>query len=813
MATSLGGLIRATQSFHRPPGAGGGLKRAGTMKAGASPKLASFDGKPPLHSGVSNTSFGNLDGAGGVTFDGHSSLSELPEVDTVERDPENCTPDDEELMHACEQGDVRMVKSVLRRTGIHINMVDEGGMTALIKAVRYGHPKIVHILLAAGADVNVVDKHYRTAWYFAAFSSTAPVGRHWRCMLELCSAVFEDDFTPEIVLTACYSNQARVLNVLLEHFRRNIPSRDSQNWCKLEFFDLHKLDDFSVQMTWPDGSKSPAGQTALYALIDKEKKRALVHPTIRGLLVWKWNKFGRMMFYTELLMHTVSVACLSGSAATLRFGELETRDLSSRAGNLVIQGISLLVGILFFCRDMFDMYNRHQRKQKARFIRHVGSLAAFVLNLTVMVLYVIDSAEVQSRVDTAAAAGFQEHQVLVVSETRKWFFRVFALTIVWIWMRFFNYLELVDWIGSFFIMVERIIREDLTRWAIVILVTMPGFSLAFNLIFDIVLYEYEMDPNSTEAILAETSHLRNTYIGWHNAIFGQFLVMFSLDSWPRGQNEPISAILLVGFVVMLNLISVNLLIAMMASTYEAVKDDALPEWNFRQARFIMERSYLLSQDFIQYKQEYSPYKFQGYYHRIFPNLKEDHEHGELHDSMEGREPVSTELFEEAQLANMAKFETLRTLMYQVQENQDTLRALLTQQMNPSLFPPSTAVSPQMPSSVPPAGKRAPGSSILKAAASSLSAPAIPVVVNSNNKSDRSAKSDNSQGTTEESLEKYMIQLVPPEEEEASPSLSVADTNARGTGNNGTAGAGVEGNAAGSGILNVRGSFVLPGGAD
>jgi len=135
-------------------------------------------------------------------------------------------------------------------------------------------------------------------------------------MLELCASVYDEDLTPEIILTACYSNQSRVLNVLLEHFKRTIPSRDSQNWCKFEFWDLHKLDDFEVQMTWPDGSKSPAGQTALYALIDKEKKRALVHPTIRGLLLWKWNKYARYIFYLELFMHTVSVACLSGSAAT-----------------------------------------------------------------------------------------------------------------------------------------------------------------------------------------------------------------------------------------------------------------------------------------------------------------------------------------------------------------------------------------------------------------------------------------------------------------------------------------------------------------
>uniref|UniRef100_A0A6U5CN74 Uncharacterized protein n=1 Tax=Hemiselmis andersenii TaxID=464988 RepID=A0A6U5CN74_HEMAN len=693
MATSMSSLITATRSFHRPPGANsrGELRKiGGSFIQKASPALKPGDKPAPPTAGAG--SFGRKSSAPFPIAETMTSLSDLPEVDTMERDPANRSPDDEELMQACQEGDHRHVKSVLFRGNVHINMVDEDGLTPLIKAVRYGHPKIVHILLQAGADTTVVDKFYRTAWYFACFSSAAPVGRHWRCMLELCSAVFEEDLTPEIILTACYSNQSRVLNVLLEHFKRTIPSRDSKNWCKFEFWDLNKLDDFEVQMTWPDGSKSPAGQTALYALIDKEKKRALVHPTIRGLLLWKWNKYGRYIFYLELFMHTLSVACLSGSAATLRFGELETRDLNSRVPNLLLQGVSLMVGVLFFVRDMFDMNNRHKRKQKARFMRHVGSLLAFVLNLAVMILYVMDSAEVQGRVTAAANGTAAAGAETLVSETRKWLFRVFGLTIVWIWMRFFNYLELVDWIGSFFIMVERIIREDLTRWAIVILVTMPGFSLAFNLIFDIVLYEYEVDPLSSDAVLAETAHLRNTYIGWHNAIFGQFLVMFSLDSWPRGQNEPISAILLVGFVVMLNLISVNLLIAMMASTYEAVKDDALPEWNFRQARFIMERSYLFSRDFVRYKEDYNPYKFEGFYYHIFPNLKEDHEHGDIADAADGREHVTMETFEEAQGATMAKMESLRALMYQVQENQDTLRSLISTMINPGFD--SKAASPK-----------------------------------------------------------------------------------------------------------------------
>jgi hypothetical protein len=249
-------------------------------------------------------------------------------------------------------------------------------------------------------------------------------------------------------------------------------------------------------------------------------------------------------------------------------------------------------------------------------------------------------------------------------------FRVYAMTVVWLWLRFFTYLELVSWIGAFFIMVERIMREDLTRWAIVVLVSMPGFSLAFNLIFDVVLSNFEADPTTDPVILAEVDRLRSSYVGWDRAIYGQFLIMFSLDSWPRGQSEPISALLLIGFVLMLNLISVNLLIAMMTSTYEAVKEDALPEWNFRQARYILERSYWFSRDFVRYKQEYGAYKFTGYYHLVFPNLKEDHEQGnEVIDAMEEKEPLDMESFLASQAEMTQRINALQSLVETLVEQQ------------------------------------------------------------------------------------------------------------------------------------------------
>ena len=291
MATSISGVIRAQQSFRRAS-----LRaQERRLSSEALQQPGSFKSvDKPDPKGDERAS---LNSAAWTAFHDESSLPSAPaEIDTHIKDPSSRTVDDEELLQACQDGDYDNVCRILSRPGIHLNMVDDDGVTPLMKAVRWGHIKIVHTLLQSGADMNHVDKMWRTAWYFACFSSVAPVGRHWRCMLELCSQTPVENLTSELVLTACFSNQSRVLNVLLEHFERKILSRDSSNWCKFEFHDLHKLDDDEVQVTWPDGSKSKLGSTALTALIDKVKKRALVHPTIRGLILWKWNKFARYQF-------------------------------------------------------------------------------------------------------------------------------------------------------------------------------------------------------------------------------------------------------------------------------------------------------------------------------------------------------------------------------------------------------------------------------------------------------------------------------------------------------------------------------------
>ena len=102
---------------------------------------------------------------------------------------------------------------------------------------------------------------------------------------------------------------------------------------------------------------------------------------------------------------------------------------------------------------------------------------------------------------------------------RVYMFRVYAMTVVWLWLRFLTYLELVSYIGAFFIMVERIMREDLTRLATVVIVSMPGFSFAFNLIFDVVLSSFEADPTADPVALDEVHRLRSSYGGWDRAIY------------------------------------------------------------------------------------------------------------------------------------------------------------------------------------------------------------------------------------------------------------------------------------------------------
>jgi hypothetical protein len=73
-----------------------------------------------------------------------------------------------ELLDASDKGDIGKVKSLLQ-SGFNVNsQVDEWKIAPLHAAASNGHKEIVEILIANGANINIVNKFNCTPIYFAA---------------------------------------------------------------------------------------------------------------------------------------------------------------------------------------------------------------------------------------------------------------------------------------------------------------------------------------------------------------------------------------------------------------------------------------------------------------------------------------------------------------------------------------------------------------------------------------------------------------------------------------------------------------------
>jgi ankyrin repeat protein len=78
----------------------------------------------------------------------------------------------QELVQASDRGNIERVKSLIK-SGVNVNFQEgEWKIAPLHSAASNGHKEIVEILIANGANINIVNKFNCTPLYFAACSSS-----------------------------------------------------------------------------------------------------------------------------------------------------------------------------------------------------------------------------------------------------------------------------------------------------------------------------------------------------------------------------------------------------------------------------------------------------------------------------------------------------------------------------------------------------------------------------------------------------------------------------------------------------------------
>ena len=78
------------------------------------------------------------------------------------------SPETDALFRAVHSGSPDTVRAVLNSPNVDVNAIDEHGNTPLIEAARFGHDKVVTILLLAHADPAMKNDEGKTALMLAA---------------------------------------------------------------------------------------------------------------------------------------------------------------------------------------------------------------------------------------------------------------------------------------------------------------------------------------------------------------------------------------------------------------------------------------------------------------------------------------------------------------------------------------------------------------------------------------------------------------------------------------------------------------------
>ncbi|XP_019858662.1 PREDICTED: transient receptor potential cation channel subfamily A member 1 homolog [Amphimedon queenslandica] len=276
---------------------------------------------------------------------------------------------------ACDEGCKEIVELLLKHNGVDINITDKDSNTPLISACIKGHTEIVKLLLKHGANVTKCDEKGLNALDIAVEEgkkgAAMAIVKSDKWKEALCSYT-EVDTSDESADKICgirriccckkrKSHEAKkqfttpmrriikkmpdVAKVVFENCCKedNPPDHPDHeitfNYEFLDDFDEPKLEgdpssDSTTQNTgnddndeqpgakrsyekWPPKAKYSSENHCLNILADSPSADLLKHPLAATLLDQKWNKIGRIVYYTNLFFYFLFVILLTSYALTV----------------------------------------------------------------------------------------------------------------------------------------------------------------------------------------------------------------------------------------------------------------------------------------------------------------------------------------------------------------------------------------------------------------------------------------------------------------------------------------------------------------
>ncbi|XP_069585093.1 transient receptor potential channel pyrexia-like [Ranitomeya imitator] len=482
-------------------------------------------------------------------------------------------------LHVAAAMDYPDMVSFLLKQGGNINAVTMGHQTPLHYAAKYDAVNSLKALLKQDADTKARDHKQRTALHLAAELDRSEAAR---LLLNLkCDASVQDD-TGLSCLTMMVVNMPPVACLALDQFHTKERANRKQH--------------FYLNLVEPQtsGFKGTQAKSPLEVIVQSRQLDIIMHPVIQKLIEEKWRFFGRKKISIMLslnLLFIISWTAL-GIASSLPRAEDAPYKFPEDVWRIIVICIALGLTLYQIVEEFKEIYQskikmnlwKEWRKkelekdlkychpmwleEKEYLQKGIDDLQAIhpayfkdFWNVFDWIVYFLLLAVILTHI---ADVVVQQNSDLHVSHVR-----VFAVTIVFLWLRLMKHARAIRLLGPFIVMLGKIVT-DILKFLFLYGEFYIPYACSFWIIFGGLVSNMATVPQMLFSIFRMT--LVDDY---------GFEDMYAVD--------PVMAYILCGtFLGISSILCINLLIALLADTFQRVYDNATANAAMQQATMLLQ---------------------------------------------------------------------------------------------------------------------------------------------------------------------------------------------------------------------------------
>ena len=163
---------------------------------------------------------------------------------------------------------------------------------------------------------------------------------------------------------------------------------------------------------------------------------------------------------------------------------------------------------------------------------------------------------------------------------------VASIAVFLMWLKLFAFMRAFERLGALIRMIE-VIVADILPFLVILATVMVASAFVFYLLF----YRYAREDGVGPRNIYAREEGEDLVFGWNAALFSQFTLMLGDFSTELLENSPYPRLVKVVFILVMlfvNIVMLNLLIAIMGDSYDKVQENAFLEYRREKARVLME---------------------------------------------------------------------------------------------------------------------------------------------------------------------------------------------------------------------------------